>query len=199
VRAGEAPANEPENLLTYSGYAYLRGGSRAAVSAALAVLYAEGLVQAVDGVHNGVHNGMIYRTEKWPEPTDALELAICRALYQPAGPWVLAARPPVQRALKDVRARLGRAGLRPRWWLPRRTAAGARRLSAAEMRCSNPALEPPNRKLTPAEIGLTVALYGGSALLVLMPRFAHDGGLLTHHSPTDVKWDHLDPKPGTII
>jgi hypothetical protein len=187
---GAAHASEPENFLPYTGYAYLRGGSRAVVSAALAALYAEGLVGAV-------HNGMVYRTEKWPDPTDPIEQAICHALYQPAGPWVLAARPPVRRALKDLRAKLRRAGLRPRWWLPRRTAAVARLLSAAEHRCSNPALEPPSRQLSTAEVGLTVALYGGSALLTLMPRFARDGGLLTHHSPADVVFDHTDQLPNT--
>jgi hypothetical protein len=188
---GGANADQPENFLTYTGYAYLRGGSRATVSAALAVLYAEGFVRATP-------NGMIYRTEKWPEPTEPVEEAICRALYQPAGPWVIEARPPVQHALKDVRAKLSRSGLRPRWWLPRHTAAGARLLSAAEKHCSNPALEPSRRKLTTAETGLTVALYGSSALIALMPRFAHDGGLLTHRSPTDVVFDHTDQAPGTI-
>ncbi|WP_173052756.1 TIGR04222 domain-containing membrane protein [Phytohabitans houttuyneae] len=60
------------------------------------------------------------------------------------------------------------------WFLPRRTLAGARALR--HLRDLHP--EPTSPGGSADRLGPAVALYGNAALLVAMPRFAREGGLL---------------------
>lgn len=220
----------------YAGHAYVPGGPNAAVRAALAVLHLRGIVDVW-------RKGTVGNTTATAAVHDPLERALTTALYDAAGPNVLAGRPPVRHALGDLRSDVIRAGLlQPGWawnaqrlagliaaglavtdlaasvslravswgpvgvglglgvglWcLPRRTREGRRMLAKGRSVCPMP-VTVAVRGQTPEEVvGMAAALYGRAALLVLMPRFATQGGLLDRRSPRDVVADsHLDsPNP----
>jgi uncharacterized protein (TIGR04222 family) len=224
------PSSSPGSLgdLGYDGFAYLRGGPRAAINSTLAVMHTNGLVDAW-------RTGMVMsREELSPILQTAMEHAVWSSLYEGTRPRTLATRPHTRRALNSSRAELIRTGaLRPRWlwaiqrllglalvalsvadvidgwgwagaavaagagvavWFtPRQTIAGRRALVAARHRYPMPISE--GQVQLPAEtVGMAVALYGDTALLAIMGRFATQGGLLDRRTTNDELGD-APPSP----
>lgn len=224
---GRASAPGGIDALGYDGFAYLRGGPRAAVNSTLAVLHAKGFVDAW-------RTGMVVGKEDVPPTLQTpVEHAVWSSLYEGIRPLTLAMRPPMRRALNSSRSELIRVGvLRPRWlwtvqrllgvalvtlavaavvdgwgWVgaavaavagvavwftPRRTIAGQRALVAARQRYPMPASDG-NAELPAATVGMAVALYGDTALLAIMRRFATEGGLFDRRTRNDELGDAPGP------
>ena len=205
--------------LGYDGYAYLRGGPRAAVNSTLAVMHAKGFVDAWRA-------GMVIGNEGLsPTLQTPMEHGVWSSLYEGVRPRTLQARPPVLRALNSLRNELIQAGaLRPLWlwtiqrllgvalvalsvadvvdgwgwagalvaaaagvavWFtPRRTIAGRRALVAARHTYPIPTVDG-QADLAAQTVGMTVALYGDTALLATMSRFATEGGLFDRGTTND--------------
>jgi len=85
------------------------------------------------------------------------------------------------------------------WFAPRRTIAGQRALVAARRRYPMPASDG-GAELPAATVGMAVALYGDTALLALMRRFATEGGLFDRRTTNDEVGDApappIDPANG---
>lgn len=155
--------------------ACLRGGPRAAVTVAVLALRLRGAVGPAWG-------GALLRAtgplggpgaDRGADAVPALLLAVHEALRTPASLRDLMVREGVALALIDLRYDLTVSGL-TRIRLPGRTRAGRRALRSLRER--HPLPEGPGG-LAPEERLLAVALYGDRALVRLMPRFAHEGGL----------------------
>jgi uncharacterized protein (TIGR04222 family) len=103
-----------------SEYAYLRGGQRAVVLAALAAMHQRGIVQSA-------RRGTVKRAGSMKGISDPVERALGAALHGQVSPSVLAARPQVRRALATLQAGLVAGGLLlPTWrWAVLRVTAVA--------------------------------------------------------------------------
>ncbi|MGW1881512.1 TIGR04222 domain-containing membrane protein [Streptomyces sp. NPDC001970] len=214
------PPDRPD--LTPQAVALLRGGRPAALTVALVALHQRGAVAAG-------RRGTVQQTGPARGVRDPLQLAAHRALLWPAGPRVLASRPPVRHALDAVRDEVWVEGLvrsngrwrtarvllaavpltvaagllmtrlgapdTPRelvvpvlvvlpaaalWCVPRRTRAGRQLL--ASLREDHP-LPTSRHGCPPGQVRLAVALYGEPALMLFVPHFARDGGLLGRGGP----------------
>lgn len=107
---------------------YLRGGSKAAVHAALVALHADGLIEVRK-------QGGVRRTMRPLSGRTPFERAVYSTLHAPMGPAMIARHPAVRRALPGIRQPLVALGLMPPRWrvllgFPRRTIAGQRELWA---------------------------------------------------------------------
>ncbi|HEY4452940.1 MAG TPA: TIGR04222 domain-containing membrane protein [Pseudonocardiaceae bacterium] len=88
---------------------YLIGGTKRAVTTALAMLYVRGAIRVS-------RPGMVRHTDGKFGSVDRLLSATYSAIYQPNGPGAIALKPPVHRAVAEVRKGLIDAGL----WVPTR-------------------------------------------------------------------------------
>lgn len=149
--------------------AFLRGGSRAAVTVAVVALHLRGEVRVwrpgtvrTSGVAAGA--GVLPRLTK----------AVHSALYRPAGMRELLGRRGVSEALGELRGDLVAAGLLRR--LPARRTRAARVLLKS-LRVELP-LPSGREGVSSDDVLLAVALYGDRALGSLVPRFAEGAGLV---------------------
>ncbi|MER5429512.1 TIGR04222 domain-containing membrane protein [Streptomyces sp. NPDC002588] len=165
--------------------ALLRGGPRAAVTAAVVDLHLRGVVEAG-------RPGRLRTSEaseaagQAPPPLPPLAEAVREALVQPVGLPELSTRPAVRAALADLVKALRSARLL-RVLPPRRSRAGRRTLAA--LRAEHPL--PESRKGVAADAAvMAVALHGEAALSLLVPRFAMRAGLVPRAEVTDDKAFH---------
>jgi hypothetical protein len=175
----------------YAVFAYLQYGRFAVIAAVLAVLYERGLVDAG-------RSGTVRRTDEVRPPTETLERTVWLALHGSVSPGALMARPSVDACLNELRHEAIRAGLvHPfvpvRSFVPARTHRG--RLSVDEALAGCPWPPSPESADAPVEqrVGMTVALYGDTALVDLMPEFARAGGLSPRTNRDVPEW--ADPGP----
>ncbi|MFE9613000.1 TIGR04222 domain-containing membrane protein [Streptomyces sp. NPDC006012] len=152
--------------------ALLRGGDRAAVTAALAGLQLRGVVEA--GRPGTVRRTGVKGAVSFRHP---LEKAVRTSLYRPAGPRELPAREVVRRALARMRAELVAQGLL-RALPPGRTRTGRRHLAELRERHALPDGPAGPDGLAEDAVLFAVALYGERALTAVLPRFAREAGLV---------------------
>jgi len=176
--------------------AYVAHGRFAAMAAVLAVLHVEGSVVAG-------RSGTVRRSENVTAPTDEFERYVWRAVHGFVSPGALMARPSIDAAFNDLRRRCRRLGLiRPLlpvgFALPSRTKLGRSVVDAARRDCPWPPSPEHEHLPVSQRIGMPIALYGAQALLVLMPAFARDSGLLDHAGEDGLDWVNREP-PGEGI
>lgn len=180
--------------------ACLRGNARAVVVTALATLYQRD--------HVAAGSGRVHRAGPLSGASGLMERAVYLALHKPLSPRELVSRPPVRRALAEMRRNAATAGLLlPKWrWVTLRLALclipviGVARLFASGLKpvtavvviatmCVALGLWLLPRRTraggrvlgiarSSADTGMAVALHGADALRSAMPIFARDGGLL---------------------
>ncbi len=192
------PRSRTDSALFEPDYAvvgYIRDGRFAATAAILAVLHARGLVVAGK-------SGSVRRTDAIGPPPHIFERQVWGAIHGFVSPGALMARPTVDSALNDLRRRARQLGLvRPlvpiRGFTPARTRLARRLLDGARADCPWPPT--PETGASPIEqrVGMPVALYGNSALELLMPTFARNSGLLDRAGTDGLDWADPDAPEGT--
>ncbi|MEV0641285.1 TIGR04222 domain-containing membrane protein [Streptomyces sp. NPDC050619] len=174
--------------------ALLRGGPRAAVTAAVVALHLRG---AVEAGRPGTMRTSQASTEGAGQahpplpPLPPLAEIVHAALEHPLGIRELERRSDVRQALAELRAGLTSAGLL-RTFPPRRTGAARRDLLA--LYAEHP-LPRSRKNVSTTDTLMAVALHGDPALSLLVPRFALRAGLIARAVVTD-KGFHGRPRGG---
>ncbi|MFJ8111959.1 TIGR04222 domain-containing membrane protein [Streptomyces sp. NPDC096132] len=172
--------------------ALLRGGPRAAVTAAVVDLHLRGVVEAGRPGRLRTSEASSEAAGQTPPPLPPLAEAVRAELARPTAPAELPKRPAVRGALAELVLVLRSARLL-RVLPPHRSRAGRQALEA--LLAEHPL--PANRKDLPTDDAvLAVALHGDAALQLLVPRFALRTGLLPRTEVTDKGFHRNAPRGG---